>query len=108
MPSRRAPSPDEHRLSVDRCRELLGDAGVGLSDDRVVEIREHLYTLAAVLTRSRATGLQLPYDAAVQAMSRERRTEVEERAGILQFEGGLPPDQAERLALGERVSRLKS
>ena len=32
-------------LSIEECREALGDIGVGMTDDRVAQIRDYLYAL---------------------------------------------------------------
>ena len=37
------------RISIARCRELLGDDAVGLSDEEVDRIRQHAETMAHVL-----------------------------------------------------------
>jgi hypothetical protein len=36
-------------ISIARCRELLGDEAVGLSDDEIDQIRRHAETMAQVL-----------------------------------------------------------
>jgi len=33
------------RLSIKECREALGDIGVGMTDERVAQIRDYLYAL---------------------------------------------------------------
>jgi hypothetical protein len=42
-----ADAPDP--ISIDRCRELLGDEAVGLSDEEIDQIRRHAETMAHVL-----------------------------------------------------------
>jgi hypothetical protein len=43
-------SPDAaDRISIARCRELLGDEAVGLSDEEVDRIRQHADAMACVL-----------------------------------------------------------
>ena len=37
------------QISIARCRELLGDEAVGLSDEEVDQIRQHAETMAHVL-----------------------------------------------------------
>lgn len=36
-------------LSLDHCRELLGDRADGMGDAQVVEVRDNLYALADLL-----------------------------------------------------------
>jgi hypothetical protein len=44
------PAPlDADQISIDRCRELLGDEAVGLSDELVHQIRRHAETMAWVV-----------------------------------------------------------
>jgi hypothetical protein len=40
--------PAEH-ISTDRCRDLLGDEALGLSDDDIDQMRRHAETMAQVL-----------------------------------------------------------
>jgi hypothetical protein len=42
-----ADAPDP--ISIDRCRELLGDEAAGLSDEQVDRILQHAETMAHVL-----------------------------------------------------------
>lgn len=42
-------SPDVDQATIDRCRELLGEEAVGLSDEEVDRIRQHADTMARVL-----------------------------------------------------------
>jgi hypothetical protein len=37
------------QISLDRCRELLGEDAAGLSDEQVDRIRQHAETMARVL-----------------------------------------------------------
>jgi hypothetical protein len=37
------------QISLDRCRELLGEEAAGLSDEQVDRIRQHAETMAHVL-----------------------------------------------------------
>jgi hypothetical protein len=40
---------DDREVSIERCRELLGDEAVGLSDEQVDQIRRHAETMARVV-----------------------------------------------------------
>jgi hypothetical protein len=40
---------DTDQISINRCRELLGDEAVGLSDEQVDQIRRHAETMAHVV-----------------------------------------------------------
>lgn len=37
------------QISINRCRELLGDEAVGLSDEQVDQLRRHAETMAHVV-----------------------------------------------------------
>jgi hypothetical protein len=45
----KAPDVPAEQISIDRCRELLGDEAVGLSDDEIDQVRRHAETMAQVL-----------------------------------------------------------
>lgn len=34
-----------YMLSIEECREKLGDLAVGMTDERIVQIRDYLYAL---------------------------------------------------------------
>jgi len=40
---------DADQISIDRCRELLGDEATGLSDEQVDQIRRHAEMMAHVV-----------------------------------------------------------
>ena len=46
-------------ISIDRCRELLGDEAAGLSDDDVEQIRRHAETIAHAIEISRQRSAYL-------------------------------------------------
>ena len=35
-------------ISVEKCRELLGDAGLSLTDEEILTLRDQLYVLADI------------------------------------------------------------
>jgi hypothetical protein len=42
-------SPDVDRVEIDRCRELLEDDGIGLSDEEVDRVRQHADVVARIV-----------------------------------------------------------
>jgi len=42
-------SPDVDQATIARCRELLGDDGIGLSDEEVDRVRRHADIVARVV-----------------------------------------------------------
>ncbi len=101
-------------LTLARCRKFIGEQN-RLSDDEVKSVREELYTFADVLLGSIREdilqSLQVPIpekpgaseaDDWTDVLSRlpeEDRLEVEERAAIMEFDGGLERQKAEVIAL---------
>lgn len=39
-------------LSIAKCREILGETAEGMSDERVTEIRDYLYSLCSNVIRN--------------------------------------------------------
>jgi hypothetical protein len=109
-------------LTLERCRQILGDE-VPVSDSDLERWRDQLYGLARVVVEAcprkrRGKGLPHVPDAArraIDGMARgtepagfpeavamlpeDERYEVEERAGIMEFDGGLDRNAAERVAM---------
>jgi hypothetical protein len=82
-------------ISVEECRGLLGGAE-GWPDDEVRALRDQLYALAvAVITVSTLHPVGAAND---DRLTDDERADVEERAAILEHDGGLPRSAAERIA----------
>jgi len=86
--------PDDggfNRLTLKQCRRLLAAAGAAISDQDIERLRDELYDLAEVTLEGFRNG-------------EEYRDETfEERAAIIEADGGLDRAEAERLARGERM-----
>jgi hypothetical protein len=93
-------------LSVRRCRELLG-ADAPTSDKAIEELRNQLYEIAAVWLQSGAPDLVSPSREILASLPDEIREEVEERAAVMEFDGGMVRTVAERTALGEFATNSK-
>lgn len=105
-------------LSVQRCREILGSNCL-LTDQELELLRDQMYGLAGIVLDqiggadgSTANKYQTKpetdaegYKTAVRLLRDEDREDVEERAAIIEFEGGADRDQAERKALLSVVRR---
>lgn len=105
-------------LTLARCREILG-ADCGRSDAELERLRNHLQALAELTVEAcrisaraerardpqpRGDGQEpnprgLPFAVALQLVAEDQRHDVEERAAIMQYDGGLDRDHAERRAL---------
>jgi hypothetical protein len=91
-------------VSLQRCRELLAGEAEALSDREIEALREQLCVLARTCRPAKA---ELDgFRRALAALGEEERADVEERAAILEFDGKLSRDQAERLALSPYSSKL--
>jgi hypothetical protein len=76
------------------CRRVLG-AECTLDDLAVTRLRDELYALADVVLSSFAGGRQERLD----SLAGPDRDDIEERAAILEFDGGVRRQAAERIAL---------
>ena len=112
-------------LSLRKCREALTGA-TGISDQELEVLRDQLYALASIVVACHAEdgkapqggladhadqpegGSQNPaagFEDAALLLSWDERVEVEERAAILQYDGGFPRDEAEKRAVTDLCKR---
>ena len=111
-------------LPLQRCREIIG-SDCTLSDAALELLRDQFYGLADVATRAfvetrRGNGSQtapeaeirafvggdgvghvqepVGFQGAIQLLPEDERSDLEERAAVHEFEGGLDRDAAERAA----------
>jgi hypothetical protein len=97
-------------LSVARCRELLGSSGESLSDSVIENLRGELVTLAeslAVMAEASPLSSSSGRLKVIESLPRDVREAFEERAAIMQADGGLSLGAAERAALLLLVPRSK-
>ena len=78
----------------------VGRVAQGMSDAEIEQVRDQLFSVARVVVASLDPGEQ-PFSEAIASLPEDQRTEAEERAAILEFEGKLTRDQAERLAISK-------
>lgn len=94
-------------LSVKRCRELLGVESGCLADQEIEALREQLYDLASMSViefarihrTAKSQSNVLDFRAALSSFIDCEIDGIEERAAIVEFDGKLPRDEAERLAI---------
>jgi len=94
--------PGESTLSATVCRRLLGGMAKGMSDVEVEQIRDQLYTVARLVVTAYEPRRQL-FSEVLEFLPESQRSDAEERAAILQFDGKLNRDQAERLAISKHL-----
>lgn len=95
----------ESRLSIPKCRALLEEAADGLSDREVESIRDQFYGVVRAAANAQAR-VQTPFNRTIAQMSSAERDAVEERAAIVEFDGKLSRDEAERTALAALISPI--
>jgi hypothetical protein len=106
-------------LSLQKCRSLLG-ADCKLTDAELEQLQRELYAVADVAIgvfcaqKSSGSGSGSGDGSKSQIVSgclggipEEERETFEERAAILEYEGGLKKPEAERQAFGEWVQAQK-
>ena len=90
-------------IGLHRCRQILG-SNVSVSDDEIAQIREALYALAHIAVDVYAKHPQktpVPdFEVALRQLRPDARDDIEERAAILEHNGGCDRGFAERHALG--------
>jgi hypothetical protein len=94
-------------VSLQRCRELLGCDGHDLSEPEIEGIREQILALARVALRAYSAKPLREFSEALAGLDSVAQEEVEERAAVMEFEGNMSRDQAERLALSLVTYRHK-
>jgi hypothetical protein len=81
---------------IAECRKILGD-GCPLSDLELEQLRDQLYELARSVVDLSQMPLNEP-DRLIAQLRDDVRPDVEERAAILEFDGGVTRRLAERRA----------
>lgn len=88
-------------LTVAQCRTLLPMGGEGLTDLEVERLRSGFSVVAGLVLDGVKRGRDTtPAEEAFEMVPTDQREDVLERAAIMEFDGGLPRDHAERAAFG--------
>jgi hypothetical protein len=92
----------ERNVSIDRCRKVLGTKLSG-SDQNLAMLREQFYSLADLFLDVRAdqkNRSQIGNDLLERAANSKEELEIlHERAAIIEFDGDVSRDEAERMAI---------
>lgn len=89
-------------LPVEKMRELLGESASTLDERELEGLREQMYRLAEhIVSAARAGGARQwsMRAGARNPISPDALADLNERAAIMEFDGGLCRDDAERRAL---------
>lgn len=93
-------------LSLDNCRTLLDREGEELNDADLATVRDQLYSLAT-LTVEVFSRIESQQDAsfrdALALFRKSDRETIEERAAVMEFEGKLEREIAEKSAISQAV-----
>ncbi|MCU1311412.1 MAG: hypothetical protein JWO20_2537 [Candidatus Angelobacter sp.] len=88
-------------ISLERCRKLLSN-GNRFTDDELIALRDRLVSLADIaLHHSQKENVESRREGVLHVIPEPDRYEAEERAAILQYEGGITREEAERRAILE-------
>lgn len=86
-------------ISLERCRKVLGPKN-GLSDENLATLREQLYCFAELALNIRDCQKGKDSFALEQAANSPEDLEaLRERAAIIEFDGNVLRDEAERIAI---------
>jgi hypothetical protein len=93
-------------LSLDNCRTLLDGDDEELNDVDLADLRDQLYSLAS-LTVERFSKIECKpgttFEDALEWFGESERETIEERAAVIEFEGKLDRQIAERSAISQAV-----
>lgn len=93
-------------LSLDHCRTLLGRDSEELDDADLATLRDQLYSLATLSVErfSRIEGEEsATFKDALALFEQSERETIEERAAVIEFDGKLKREIAERSAISQVV-----
>jgi hypothetical protein len=92
----------ERMISLERCRKILG-SNDSVSDENLAALREQLYSFAelALDIRDRKQASVLPSTSAFEQLADEHDEPdiLRERAAIIEFDGKVSRDEAERMTI---------
>ncbi len=93
-------------LTVEQCRMILGPDAPE-SPDEIEKLRDQLYVLAKVWIEQGAVQAVNRADHILCEMGNDERYEIEERAAVLEFDGGMDKADAEKAAIAAHLRRSR-
>ena len=98
-------------LSLEKCRQLLGDEAP--QDDHDLErLRREMYVLAGVAVSAfcerKVVSGEDRFEAALRLVPADEREALDERASIREYDGGFDRGVAERSALSDYMRAFQS
>ncbi len=103
-------------LSLDGCRKYLEEEDAAVSDEELAEKRDSMYQLARLLLSalpvpghtSEAPVVSDHFEEILRSLSPAKQGALKDRAAFLVAEVGLPPDEAERVAITEYIKEQEN
>jgi hypothetical protein len=105
-------------LTLKKCRDILGPS-CSLSDSELEQYRDCLYALADIASKTypksrstRATALPSPpkvvtFETMLNLLSEAEREEAKERVSIMEVEGEISREEAEKMILSKYLKPNK-
>jgi hypothetical protein len=91
-------------LSLDEFRQLLGDDGAALNQDDLERLHREMYAFAEVALSIYEAGRRTRREA-IRLLPDDEAEAVAERSAIIEFEGDVDRDRADRIALTRATRR---
>ncbi|MBM3778298.1 MAG: hypothetical protein FJW23_08680 [Acidimicrobiia bacterium] len=91
--------PPKGPLTLQQCREFVAP-DCPLDDQALLALRDDFYAFSRVIFAS-LRECTISFEVASAALDADQRAAIEERAAILEFDGRLSRQEAERCALAE-------
>ena len=94
-------------LSLENCRSLLGNDSEGLDESDLELLREQFYCLARlsleIFSNVGNQGQASAFQDALISFEQSERESIEERAAVIEFDGKVTRETAERIAISQAV-----
>lgn len=94
-------------LSLQTCRKLLTGECEEVEDTQLTVVRDQLYELAR-LTLKQFENRRASFNSVLGAFGQSEKEVIEERAAVLEFEGNLEREVAERIAVSQAIEEWEN
>lgn len=94
-------------LSLQNCRLLLKGDSEEVEDTDLTVIRDQFYELAR-LTLEQFVNRRASFNSVLESFEETEKEAIEERAAVLEFEGNLERETAERIAISQALEEWEN
>jgi len=94
-------------LSLQNCRKLLKGEREELEDTELTLVRDQFYELAR-LTVEQFANQRAAYNSVLESFEPTEKEVIEERAAVLEFEGNIERETAEKLAITQAIEEWEN